>query len=222
VSTGKSVRMNAMSKTSGSPQAPDLIPAFSPDLCLDFANTQYWRGGDSPSETIASPSDLLGWCERQHVVSRESAAVIRRWWEQRPLAAAASWREAVAFREALYRLLFALADGKAFDPTDLAELNRALGDAPARLDVVATKSGFAWLVPRAFPPRVSVILAPVLWSAGDLLVGPRRARLRHCANERCIWLFVDESKGGRRRWCSMAACGNRAKAQRHYLKHKRA
>jgi predicted RNA-binding Zn ribbon-like protein len=64
------------------------------------------------------------------------------------------------------------------------------------------------------------MLAPVLWSAGDLLVGTRHARLRHCANERCLWLFVDESKGGTRRWCSMSACGNRAKAHRHYLKQK--
>jgi predicted RNA-binding Zn ribbon-like protein len=211
-----------MSKTSGSQQTPDLIPAFSPDLCLEFANTRYWRGSGEPSDTIANPFDFLDWCKRQHVVGDDGAAVIRRWWEQRPLLAETIWREAIALREALYRLLFALADGRAFDPADLAEFNRALADAPARFDVVATKDGFAWLVPRAFPPRVSVILAPVLWSAGDLLVGPRRARLRHCANERCLWLFVDESKGGRRRWCSMAACGNRAKAQRHYLKHKSA
>ena len=62
----------------------------------------------------------------------------------------------------------------------------------------------------------------MVWSAGDLLVGPRLARVRRCANERCLYLFVDDSKSGTRRWCSMAACGNRAKAHRHYVRKKQA
>jgi predicted RNA-binding Zn ribbon-like protein len=40
--------------------------------------------------------------------------------------------------------------------------------------------------------------------------------VRRCANDKCLWLFIDRSKAGTRRWCDMAACGNRAKAQRHY------
>jgi predicted RNA-binding Zn ribbon-like protein len=209
-----------MSKTSGSPQRSELIPAFSADLCLDFANTCYWRGTDAPSETLTGPPDLLRWCETQHVLSEAGAAAIQRWWKERPLAAESAWREAMALREAIYRLLFGLADGRPTDAADLAQLNRALADAPARSDLAPADTGLAWQIARAFPPRVAVMLAPVLWSAGDLLVGTRHARLRHCANERCLWLFLDESKGGTRRWCSMSACGNRAKAHRHYLKQK--
>ncbi|WP_443691321.1 CGNR zinc finger domain-containing protein [Pseudomonas sp.] len=40
------------------------------------------------------------------------------------------------------------------------------------------------------------------------------AKIKQC--EGCTWLFIDTSKNHRRRWCSMATCGNRAKAQRHY------
>lgn len=40
-------------------------------------------------------------------------------------------------------------------------------------------------------------------------------RWRICANDHCRWVFVDESRTGRRRWCDMATCGNRAKAARH-------
>ncbi len=47
-----------------------------------------------------------------------------------------------------------------------------------------------------------------------LRLGP--ARIRHCAGRGCILHFYDSSRGGRRQWCSMAACGNRAKARRHY------
>ena len=40
-------------------------------------------------------------------------------------------------------------------------------------------------------------------------------RLRTCANETCRWAFFDTSRTGRRRWCDMSTCGNRAKAARH-------
>jgi predicted RNA-binding Zn ribbon-like protein len=39
-------------------------------------------------------------------------------------------------------------------------------------------------------------------------------------NDQCGWLFMDDSKNGSRRWCSMQSCGNRAKAHRHYLRSK--
>ena len=63
-------------------------------------------------------------------------------------------------------------------------------------------------------------LPHALCHGGDLLAGPRRLRVRQCANPQCQWLFLDDSKSGTRRWCSMSACGNRAKAHRHYLRVK--
>ena len=53
-----------------------------------------------------------------------------------------------------------------------------------------------------------------------LFESPEVARIRHCANAKCLWLFLDDSKNGSRRWCSMQLCGNRAKAHRHYLRGK--
>jgi predicted RNA-binding Zn ribbon-like protein len=45
--------------------------------------------------------------------------------------------------------------------------------------------------------------------------------MRQCADAKgCGWLFLDESRAGTRRWCSMGECGNRAKAHRHYLRRK--
>ena len=45
-------------------------------------------------------------------------------------------------------------------------------------------------------------------------------RVRICANDTCRWIFYDESRAGRRRWCDMASCGNRAKAARHRARMK--
>jgi len=52
------------------------------------------------------------------------------------------------------------------------------------------------------------------------LLGTAPDRIRHCAHDACILHFFDTSRNGTRRWCSMAACGNRAKASRHYARTK--
>jgi len=45
-------------------------------------------------------------------------------------------------------------------------------------------------------------------------------RIRSCAHDLCVLHFFDTSRNGTRRWCSMATCGNRAKASRHYARTK--
>ncbi|MGW0933851.1 CGNR zinc finger domain-containing protein [Streptomyces sp. NPDC002666] len=62
--------------------------------------------------------------------------------------------------------------------------------------------------------------APAWYAAENwlLLVAERPDRIRPCANDACVLHFYDASKNGTRRWCSMAGCGNRAKAARHYAR----
>lgn len=63
------------------------------------------------------------------------------------------------------------------------------------------------------------LLAAIEASASGLFVDRGDAvRLKCCPNDDCGWLFVDETGNSRRRWCSMALCGNRTKARRHYLR----
>jgi predicted RNA-binding Zn ribbon-like protein len=50
------------------------------------------------------------------------------------------------------------------------------------------------------------------------LVGATPDRIRRCAHPDCVLHFLDTSARGTRRWCSMAVCGNRAKAARHYAR----
>ena len=102
---------------------------------------------------------------------------------------------------------------------DLAVLNEALAAAPGRRTLKRGRHGYEWDVDARSGTALGLI-APVLWSAGDLLTGPRLDRVRRCANLECGWLFLDDSRAGKRRWCSMSACGNRAKARRHYHKSK--
>jgi predicted RNA-binding Zn ribbon-like protein len=61
--------------------------------------------------------------------------------------------------------------------------------------------------------RTAAVAAVLAW---DELRRTGRGRLRPCANEECQLFLIDHSKPNRARWCSMAVCGNRLKARRHY------
>ena len=184
-----------------------LIPAPDADVCLAFADTCYWRGTARPTDELREPADLLRWAE---TAQRLPAAVVQRFDPSATLL-----RDAIGVRETIHRCFAATAAGHEPDAADLAALNAALAKAPPRTLV---RPG-GWEVGVA-EPSISLLLAPVLWSAADLLVGRQLPRVRQCANPACGWLFLDDSKSGNRRWCSMSACGNRAKAHRHYLRQK--
>lgn len=173
-----------------------------PDLCLEFVNTRYWRGQESPTETLNSAEDLGAWAAAN--VAKEARPLARREFER-----------AIAAREAIHRVFDATARGKTPAAADLEMLNELLAAAPARTTLRRERNGFSWDVDMRGSTALAQ-LAPVLWSAGDLLTGARLDKVRRCANPECGWLFLDDSRAGRRRWCSMSACGNRAKARRHY------
>jgi predicted RNA-binding Zn ribbon-like protein len=74
-------------------------------------------------------------------------------------------------------------------------------------------------------PSAEIQVDPPSWrpawvAAEDFLrlLDDRPERIRHCANTGCVLHFYDVSKNGTRRWCSMAGCGNRAKAMRHFAR----
>jgi predicted RNA-binding Zn ribbon-like protein len=65
------------------------------------------------------------------------------------------------------------------------------------------------------PVTISQVLSTLARDAIDLFSGPLAARIRVCAAANCGLLFVDQSRPGDRRWCSMQRCGNLAKVRRH-------
>jgi predicted RNA-binding Zn ribbon-like protein len=65
------------------------------------------------------------------------------------------------------------------------------------------------------------LIWPVTRDAADLLTTGRLERIRERPGvDGCGWLFYDTSRNGRQRWCSMEACGNRAKGRRHYQRQR--
>ena len=180
-----------------------------PDLCLEFVNTRFWRGQAEPTETLNAPEDLCGLDGRQRRAAAGQGAV----------AARVRARDRVARDTCTACSTPRRRTGRP-PPRDLEALNQALAAAPARTTLRRERGAYGWDVD-AKSATALALLAPVLWSAGDLLAGPRLGRVKRCANPECGWLFLDDSRAGRRRWCSMSSCGNRAKARRHYHKSRR-
>jgi predicted RNA-binding Zn ribbon-like protein len=198
----------------------EIILAPQASMCLDFANTLAYRGS-APIESLHNFADLLKWCADTRVTPPTLVQQLRGWPDKHPKRVADILSDAIEFREMIYRIFRAVASSADPDELDLDVLNRALREAPSRTTIQHGATGFGWQVEESKTSATS-LLTPVLWSAGDLLVGPQLTKLRECSNAKCLWLFLDDSKNGTRRWCSMQACGNRAKAHRHYLRQKSA
>jgi len=193
-----------------------LISTARADLCLDFANSRYWRGTDQPTETLETFNDVFTWLAAANALDSRTVEALKQNWQPSD----ADHAETIQLREALYRIFTAVAAHAEPASADIEIFNRKLTAAPARTQLVKHDGAYLW---RAnLKPQLPDLLAPILWTAGDMLAEPRRDRVRLCANEKCVWLFLDDSKSGTRRWCDMKACGNRAKAHRHYEKKKKA
>ncbi|MEW2165651.1 CGNR zinc finger domain-containing protein [Streptomyces sp. NPDC007084] len=92
-------------------------------------------------------------------------------------------------------------------PTALSPLLEGVRQVPE-----ITSAGLQWVVET--PPHARLAVEVVLaWAATEKQLP---GRLRPCANEECRLFLLDRSRANRARWCSMAVCGNRAKARRHY------
>lgn len=145
-------------------------------------------------------------------VSAAGAARLARRAAERPAHAEHVRGRAVSLREALYAL-FAPGSGPAARQDAVAVLNEELQRAWLHSRVVVDDEG-ARLEPEA-DEELDRPLWTVAQSALDLLLSPSRGRIKACEGADCGWLFVDTSKAGRRRWCSMESCGNRVKVQRY-------
>lgn len=183
-------------------------------LCLQFTNTTSARHTERPGESLHCYADLLAWARREGVVSPGLAASLAAAAEGRPIEAARVLQQALALREAIYRIFTAHAGGDAPAAEDLALLNAAVAEAlPHRRLVVAAEGfGWQWEEPQE---ALAQMLWPVARSAGELLTSPDLRRVRECAGATCNWLFVDQSKNRTRRWCDMQECGNVEKVRRY-------
>jgi predicted RNA-binding Zn ribbon-like protein len=115
-----------------------------------------------------------------------------------------------ALRRALGAIAFGLAAGAEPRDADVAVVN-GFAAAPSLVPALGA-DGARSIVS---PAPASAVLSSLARDAIDLLTSPLRDRVRVCAADNCGLLFVDASRPGRRRWCSMERCGNMAKTKQY-------
>ena len=172
---------------------------------LELVNTVYGQVGEPPEhDVLATPQDLITFARRLGLATADTPA------------GRAALAEARALRTALDAVLRAQVTRSDPPPGALAALDGAVHVALARARLVPTGDGLAW----AWEPRDARSPVHRLAHAALELLSDEAglARLHQCAG--CCWLFLDHSRGGGRRWCSMADCGTEAK-KRRYVERRR-
>jgi predicted RNA-binding Zn ribbon-like protein len=163
--------------------------------CLDFAHT-----GETPywvePELVYDQASLEHWLA--HVLGLASI-------QARPRDVAAAHR----LRASVLQLARARAEGRKLAAEDVETVNAFATAAPPVPEMTTDGT----VAPSAASATAG--LSAIARDAIDLLSGPLGQRIRVCAAEDCGLLFVDASRPGTRRWCSMQRCGNLTKVRTH-------
>jgi predicted RNA-binding Zn ribbon-like protein len=184
---------------------------------LDFHNTLAWPSPDGVNERLYDSQDLVDWSRKAGVLTESEATALSRRAKRNTAENRSVVADARRLRKTLHDALFPLAHGHRLERRNLASLNDELRRASSSLQL-ADSRGRIKLTSEG--GGVSTIVHRLAWSAAQLLTSDDLMRLSCCANPRCGWLFLDESRNHSRRWCSMEDCGSRAKSKRYYRRSK--
>jgi predicted RNA-binding Zn ribbon-like protein len=184
-----------MSRTVKSSEPNDDQLSFrfvSGHRALDFAATlgDRYRSG---VERLRQPADLDRWLGSAGISASTSPS-------------AQDLDDARRLREVIYRLTRAALHNEAVDNADLDTLN-AWASTPRLAPQLDRHLRREW----ASSQPIKGALALIACEAIELLSGPDRQLIRECAAPVCSLLYLDRSRGRRRRWCQMERCGSRAK-----------
>jgi predicted RNA-binding Zn ribbon-like protein len=175
-------------------------------LCLELACTTGGEGFRARFEVLHTPADIARWAARSRLDlpghGLDPADVV---------ATADHLTRLRRLREAIWSAANTAADGGPPDPVDLAVINSTAADPPPKPMLDPRSLQVTWRRPVTARQLVAAIARDGVTTLSRLTVH----RIRRCAGMRCYLVYLDTSRPGRRRWCSMQRCGNRNKAREH-------
>ena len=185
-------------------------------IALDFVNTRPVVDGQ-PVELLPDGSALARWMAAAGLVDEKESARLRRRWAGLDFAKrVADLRE---FRERLRKVVFQIEAGEWPSEGFVREVNRLLAERPYGDQIAHGKSGLARRK-RFSAEDPEDVYAPVADAIAQLLTEADPSRVRQC--DTCVLHFLDTSRKGTRRWCSMNLCGNRSKVAAYALRQREA
>ncbi len=200
---------------------PAADPNHAHDVSLegtfDFLNTDDLENG-FPLDRLPTLDAALDWFVERGVIHFEGAERSRAEAVDDPSVAAGKLTRIRTVRAALREVADSIAEHRTPDPGALDTVNRAL-HARQVIELIPAPDGCN-VDHRHVGDPIDDALARLTDPLVRELTGGNPQRIRICDNDRCRWVFYDTSRTGRRRWCSMATCGNQAKAARHRARAK--
>lgn len=188
------------------------------DLAVDFANTVFSPG--DPAGSLNSWADLIDFLELRGALAPCDGAVLRAMGATDARRCAAAFAQALRLRETIRAALGAMASKRSLRAQWVVEVNQALQAGAGASRLLRQDRGWRLgLSPGPAGPLLA--LAPIARAIAELVVSGRTVEIGKCANPRCLLFFRDRSRTRRRRWCSMAVCGNRMKVAAHVRRHGR-
>lgn len=181
---------------------PDRFLFISGRLCLDFVHT----GGAEERQVFEewhTPRDLAEWLAASPL--RIAGISI----------SAADLEVAYALREAIWHTALACIHHDPLPPEAIQYINQVARVPNVAPQIESERTHTYWSPSLTAPAALSTVAR----DAVALFTGEQARLIRQCANPRCLLLFVDASRPGKRRWCSMERCGNRAKIATYRQHH---
>jgi predicted RNA-binding Zn ribbon-like protein len=193
------------------PTSVSNLPLLGGRLSIDFVNV-------TPPNTELSWGRLIQFLNSTNIVSTERGTQLLGLPQIDPQVAEALLLKARRLGVALRKVFTAMLRKQRIAGEWIEPVNEILRiteghdeltgqDGVWKIEFVAREGGLDWL------------LAAVARSGAEIIAEGTHARLRLCANPHCGLFFYDDSRTRRRRWCSMAVCGNRNKVAAFARKH---
>jgi predicted RNA-binding Zn ribbon-like protein len=169
-------------------------------VSLDFVNTISWPDTEREHDWVTTPANMTTWLRAVGLATTSITP--------------ADIAEMHQIRSDLDAMVRPLAHGKHPPRTACDRFNEQVAQAQQRRYIDPVDLEWKWI------PATSGrhLLAPVVLDAAGLVTEGDHTRLRYCPS--CDWIFEDQTRNGRRRWCDMADCGSRAKARAYYERTK--
>jgi predicted RNA-binding Zn ribbon-like protein len=181
-------------------------------LAVDFANTV--RAPGAPGEPLSSWQDFVDFLGETKLVAEGRLEQLRGLSAAAPEATEEVLHTAIGLRTGIRKALETLASGQRVPTEAVKPINAVLRWTEGYDQLVPAGEGWRLgFVERH--QRLEWLLAAIARSAAKLIDEGPGAPVRKCAGPTCVLYFYDTSRTGRRRWCSMAVCGNRSKAAAH-------
>ncbi|WP_288901997.1 CGNR zinc finger domain-containing protein [Sneathiella sedimenti] len=187
-------------------------------LAIDFANS-YKRIGRE-KEGIGSFEDLLVFLKSHHLLHEDEASDLHMFHFQNPGRCQKVVDGLVDLRNSFRNVLTEVEQGWPVSMDFFEDINRRLASFKSYHRLEPSDEGMALktVIDENGPEK---LMFPIIRDIADYLASDHPEKTRACAGDDCDLYFVNQSRNGRRRWCSMSTCGNRAKVNA-YLKRQEA